>query len=140
MKHERPIRVLEIIDSLGMGGAETWLIALLRHWRDAGPGAPQIEVLATSGRAGSPDGAHVAFLLPLAKIWPGARGVRPRAEVAASLDAGLIGAWTRAARRPTPRGTRRCRCCGSSAVGKRFWRRQNTMASARIDSPVLTRS
>jgi len=25
VKQERPIRVLQIIDSLGMGGAETWL-------------------------------------------------------------------------------------------------------------------
>ena len=32
MKHERPIRVLQIIDSLGMGGAETWLMELLRLW------------------------------------------------------------------------------------------------------------
>ena len=32
MKHECPIRVLEIIDSLGMGGAETWLMEVLRLW------------------------------------------------------------------------------------------------------------
>ena len=32
MKQEQPIRVLQIIDSLGMGGAETWLMEVLRLW------------------------------------------------------------------------------------------------------------
>jgi glycosyltransferase involved in cell wall biosynthesis len=48
----RPIRVLHMVDNLGMGGAETWLIALLQHWRAAGGAAPQVEILATGGTAG----------------------------------------------------------------------------------------
>ena len=43
----RPIRVLQIIDSLGMGGAETWLMELLRFWSKSK--AVQIDFLATSG-------------------------------------------------------------------------------------------
>ena len=35
-----------------MGGAETWLMALLRYWREAGPNAPQMEFLATGGCPG----------------------------------------------------------------------------------------
>ena len=30
------VRVLQVIDSLGMGGAETWLLELLRLWADSG--------------------------------------------------------------------------------------------------------
>jgi glycosyltransferase involved in cell wall biosynthesis len=44
-------RVLHIVDTLGMGGAETWLMALLRHW-DRREGAPQIDFVATSGNPG----------------------------------------------------------------------------------------
>ena len=29
----RPLKVVHLIDSLGMGGAETWLMELLRYWR-----------------------------------------------------------------------------------------------------------
>jgi glycosyltransferase involved in cell wall biosynthesis len=29
----RPVKVLHLIDGLGMGGAETWLMELLRYWR-----------------------------------------------------------------------------------------------------------
>jgi glycosyltransferase EpsF len=42
-----PIRVLQVVDSLGMGGAETWLIELLRLWSKCG--LVQADVLATSG-------------------------------------------------------------------------------------------
>ncbi|HEY1427711.1 MAG TPA: glycosyltransferase [Caulobacteraceae bacterium] len=45
-------KVLHLIDNLGMGGAETWLIALLRHWGERGEAAPQTEFLATSGQPG----------------------------------------------------------------------------------------
>jgi len=31
---EKPIKVLQIIDNLGMGGAETWLMELLRYWKN----------------------------------------------------------------------------------------------------------
>ena len=47
MKHGRPIRVLQIVDSLGMGGAETWLMELLRLWSRSED--VQIDFLATSG-------------------------------------------------------------------------------------------
>ena len=50
MKQERPIRVLQIIDSLGMGGAETWLMEVLRLWSKSEVG--RIDFLATSGNPG----------------------------------------------------------------------------------------
>lgn len=45
-----PLRVLHVLDNLGIGGAETWLMALLKHWREQGPDAPQVEILATGGK------------------------------------------------------------------------------------------
>jgi len=51
---ERPLKVLHLIDNLGMGGAEAWLIELLRHWREAG-GLVQTDILATGGRRGALD-------------------------------------------------------------------------------------
>jgi glycosyltransferase EpsF len=50
MKQERPIRVLHVIDTLGMGGAETWLMEVLRFWSKGGVG--RIDFLATSGNPG----------------------------------------------------------------------------------------
>ena len=47
MKGNGPIRVLQIVDSLGMGGAETWLIGLLRLWSKNH--ACSIDFLAASG-------------------------------------------------------------------------------------------
>jgi glycosyltransferase EpsF len=44
------LRVLQVIDTLGMGGAETWLMELLRLWRKTG--ACRIDFLATSGNRG----------------------------------------------------------------------------------------
>ena len=44
------IKVLQIIDTLGMGGAETWLMEVLRRW--AGNGAGQMDFLSTSGQRG----------------------------------------------------------------------------------------
>lgn len=61
------LRVLQIVDNLGMGGAETWLIALLRLWKDD-PGAPHIEFLATGTTPGALEGeardlgAHIHHL------------------------------------------------------------------------------
>ncbi len=49
------LRVLHIIDNLGIGGAETWLLALLRHWKGA-PSAPQMEFLTTGATEGTLDG------------------------------------------------------------------------------------
>jgi glycosyltransferase involved in cell wall biosynthesis len=43
----RPIRVLHLVDNLGMGGAETWLMALLRCWRVHG--GVETHILATGG-------------------------------------------------------------------------------------------
>jgi glycosyltransferase involved in cell wall biosynthesis len=66
MRQERPIRVLQIIDSLGMGGAETWLMEVLRLWSKGKIG--RIDFLATSGCPGVFDeearqlGAQVHYL------------------------------------------------------------------------------
>lgn len=43
-------RVLQVVDTLGMGGAETWLIEVLRLWAKNGAGA--MDFLLTSGKAG----------------------------------------------------------------------------------------
>jgi glycosyltransferase involved in cell wall biosynthesis len=45
-----PIRVLQIVDSLSMGGAETWLMEVLRLWSRSKVG--RIDFLATSGNPG----------------------------------------------------------------------------------------
>lgn len=44
------MRVLQIVDTLGMGGAETWLIELLRKWSRTGE--VQCDFLMTSGQRG----------------------------------------------------------------------------------------
>ena len=46
------LKVLHIIDTLGMGGAETWLMELLRFWHRTGSGGIQMDFLATSGNRG----------------------------------------------------------------------------------------
>jgi glycosyltransferase involved in cell wall biosynthesis len=56
----RPLKVLHLIDNLGMGGAEAWLIELLRHWRAEG-GLVNAEILATGGRPGVLDGEATAL-------------------------------------------------------------------------------
>ena len=45
-------RVLHVVDSLGMGGAETWLMELLRFWAREGENAAQLDFVATSGKRG----------------------------------------------------------------------------------------
>jgi glycosyltransferase involved in cell wall biosynthesis len=50
MKNKCAIRVLQVVDTLGMGGAETWLMEVLRLWSKSEVG--QIDFLATSGKAG----------------------------------------------------------------------------------------
>ena len=45
-----PIRVLQVLGSLGMGGAETWMMQLLRRWRQTG--AVQCDFLLTSAKDG----------------------------------------------------------------------------------------
>ncbi len=44
------LRILQVVDSLGMGGAETWLMALLRYWLKTA--APRIDFLMSSGKPG----------------------------------------------------------------------------------------
>ncbi len=46
----RPVKVLQVIDSLGMGGAETWLMEVLRRW--SGKGEAQMDFLAAGGQRG----------------------------------------------------------------------------------------
>jgi glycosyltransferase EpsF len=46
----KSLRVLQVVDSLGMGGAETWLMALQRYWQ--GTSAPRMDFLMSSGRPG----------------------------------------------------------------------------------------
>jgi glycosyltransferase involved in cell wall biosynthesis len=66
MTCSRPIKVLQIIDTLGMGGAETWLMEVLRLWAKNGDG--HLDFVATSGNAGIFDdearqlGAQVHYL------------------------------------------------------------------------------
>lgn len=50
MKDGRPIKVLHVIDTLGMGGAETWLMEVLRLWSKGKTG--RMDFLATSGNRG----------------------------------------------------------------------------------------
>lgn len=48
-----PVRVLQVLGGLGVGGAETWLMAVLRRWK--GNGAGQMDFLLTSGQRGAFD-------------------------------------------------------------------------------------
>ena len=50
MTNRRPIRVLQVVDTLGMGGAETWLMEVLRFWSKTEAG--HMDFLITSGRRG----------------------------------------------------------------------------------------
>jgi glycosyltransferase involved in cell wall biosynthesis len=45
-----PLRVLHVTDTLGMGGAETWMLELARRWAETG--AVKMDFLATSGNKG----------------------------------------------------------------------------------------
>lgn len=46
----RPIKILQVIDTLGVGGAETWLMELLRLWADNREAS--LDFLVTSGNRG----------------------------------------------------------------------------------------
>lgn len=50
----KPLRVLQIVGSLGVGGAETWLMELLRIWKSSG--VIECEIVVTSGKIGVFDG------------------------------------------------------------------------------------
>lgn len=64
----RRLKVLHLIDNFGMGGAEVWLLELVRFWRRQGSEATEIDFLATSGREGLFDeevrrlGARIFYL------------------------------------------------------------------------------
>jgi glycosyltransferase involved in cell wall biosynthesis len=57
---QRPLKVLHLIDNLGVGGAETWLLELLHHWRSEG-GLVETDILATGGRRGALDDEATAL-------------------------------------------------------------------------------
>ena len=69
MKCARPVRVLQIIDSLGMGGAETWLMEVLRLWSKSG--VCRIDFLATSGNPGifDDEARQLGRTAPLCALW-----------------------------------------------------------------------
>lgn len=48
----QPLRSLQVVDTLSMGGAETWLMEVLRLWASEGSRAPAMDFLITSGSAG----------------------------------------------------------------------------------------
>ena len=48
MNPKRPLRVLQVIGVLSVGGAESWLLALLRHWSQTG--AAEMDFLLTGGK------------------------------------------------------------------------------------------
>lgn len=55
----KPLRVLQVVDTLGMGGAETWLMEMLRYWSRSGE--VQMDFLLTSGNKGIFDDEAVAL-------------------------------------------------------------------------------
>lgn len=58
MTSSSSIRVLQVFHGLGTGGAETWLMALLRHWNERltlGLPTVQTDILLTGGEAGTYD-------------------------------------------------------------------------------------
>jgi glycosyltransferase involved in cell wall biosynthesis len=77
----RAIRILHVIDTLGVGGAETWLMALVRHWSKTR--AIETDFLLTSGNRGTFDdealrlGAKLHYLRFGRRSLPSfARGLR----------------------------------------------------------------
>ncbi len=55
----RPLRVLQVLGGLGVGGAETWLMATLRRWSAEGTG--QMDFLLTGGVPDHFDGEAAAL-------------------------------------------------------------------------------
>jgi len=45
------LKVLQVVDNLGMGGAEVWLVALLKYWKQR-PDGPEIHFLSTGAATG----------------------------------------------------------------------------------------
>lgn len=50
MNRRTDIRVLHVVHALGMGGAETWLMHLVRYWKKGTNKYPQIDFLITGGQ------------------------------------------------------------------------------------------
>lgn len=48
MSDRRPVKVLQVVSALGMGGAETWLMEVLRLWSRTGAG--RMDFLLTGGK------------------------------------------------------------------------------------------
>lgn len=65
-------RILQVVHSLGMGGAETWLLQVLKYWRASGNTEFELDFLITGGEESVLDaefkrlGAEI-FYLPLKK-------------------------------------------------------------------------
>ena len=68
LESDGEVKVLQIVDTLGMGGVETWLMELLRLWSQEVSARPRINFLATSGNRGIFDdearalGAEIFYL------------------------------------------------------------------------------
>jgi glycosyltransferase involved in cell wall biosynthesis len=98
------LKVLHIVDTLGMGGAETWLMEVLRLWHREGSDRPQMDFLATSGNEGIFDdearalGARIFYLrYGRSNVISFARGLRQilkRGEYSAMHDhQGYASGW-----------------------------------------------
>src|SRR2546422_8691624 len=93
---KRRLNVLHVVATLGMGGAETWLMELLRFWHRQRSDTPQIDFLVTSGIAGIFDdeakalGARIFYLRygrsSLASFTRGFRKILRRGSYAAIHD------------------------------------------------------
>ncbi len=63
-----PPKILHVIDTLSAGGVETWLMELLRFWRQSDSTTPRMDFIATSGKEGLYDkearalGAKIFYL------------------------------------------------------------------------------
>src|SRR6266851_8197007 len=58
------LRVLHVFSALGMGGAETWLMALLKHFHERSQGLPvtvKFDILLTGGEKSLFDDEAMAF-------------------------------------------------------------------------------
>jgi len=70
------MRILQVTSSLGMGGAETWLMEVLRLWRTRGQTAPEMDFLATSGERGIFDDEAMALGARIHYLQYGRRHLR----------------------------------------------------------------
>jgi glycosyltransferase EpsF len=98
MQRTPKLRVLHVLDNLGMGGAETWLMELLRFWSREGKTRPQLDFVATGGKPSYYDeearalGANIYYLRydrsHLLSFANGFRDILRRANYAAIHDHG----------------------------------------------------